>query len=255
MRILEADPELGLRVPASRIRQARAQLVISFTYLECGVWEVPALKNDRGCLGFLVLDGLVASDTVLAGNVSTELFGECDVLQPRSTSREDRLVRPRVQWHVLDPVQLAILDDGFARKLIEWPQVSVALLERSMRQSRRVSIHQALLGLSPVETRLLVLFWYLAERWGRVTAAGVALSLKISHQLLSQLVGCTRTSVTTALKEVARSGRAVRRPDGTWLLRGSPPDELSRPRWEHHRPPARAGRRATAGIRVLPVNP
>jgi CRP/FNR family cyclic AMP-dependent transcriptional regulator len=255
VRILEADPELGLRVPASRIGAARAQLTISFTCMECGVWEVPALKNDRGCLGFLVLDGLLASDTVLAGSVSTALVGEGDVLQPRPTPRDDRLVRSRVQWHVLHPVQLAILDDGFARKLIEWPQVSVALLERSMRQSRRVSIHQALLGLSPVETRLLVLFWYLAERWGRVTSTGVALSLKISHQLLGQLVGCTRASVTTALKEVTRSGRAVRRPDGTWLLRGAPPDELSRPRWEHHRPSARADRHGPAGIRAVPVNP
>ena len=37
-----------------------------------------------------------------------------------------------------------------------------------------MSIHQALLQLSPVETRLLVLFWYLAERWGRVTPDGIS---------------------------------------------------------------------------------
>jgi CRP/FNR family cyclic AMP-dependent transcriptional regulator len=232
--VLQADPELGLRVPASRIGQARAELMAPFRSLGCGVWDVPTLPSERGCLGFLLLDGLLASDTVLAGNVSTELFGEGDVLQPLAGVRDDRLLRCRVQWHVLDPVHIAILDDRFARRLIEWPQVSVALLERSMRQSRRLSIHQALLGLSPVETRLLVLFWHLAERWGRVTPAGVMLTLKISHQLLGQLVGCTRTSVTTALKEVARSDRALRRQDGSWLLRGAPPDELSRPHWNHH---------------------
>ena len=49
-----------------------------------------------------------------------------------------------------------------------------ALLERAIRRTLRMSIHQALLQLSPVETRLLVLFWHLAERWGRVTPDGIA---------------------------------------------------------------------------------
>jgi CRP/FNR family transcriptional regulator, cyclic AMP receptor protein len=90
-----------------------------------------------------------------------------------------------------------------------------------------MSIHEALLQLSPVETRLLILFWHLAERWGRVTPHGIVVSLALSHQVLGQLVGCRRASVTTALKEIARTGHAVRRPDGSWLLTGSPPDELS----------------------------
>jgi hypothetical protein len=57
------------------------------------------------------------------------------------------------------------------------------------------------------------------------------LRLRLSHQLLGQLVGSQRASVTTALRRVIESGMVVRRPDATWLLRGSPPDELTRPRW------------------------
>ena len=48
------------------------------------------------------------------------------------------------------------------------------MLERALRRTHRMAVHQALLQLSPVETRLLVLFWHLAERWGRVTPEGVA---------------------------------------------------------------------------------
>ena len=50
-----------------------------------------------------------------------------------------------------------------------------------------MSIHQALLQLSPVETRLLVLFWHLAERWGHVTPDGITVRLRISHEVLGQL--------------------------------------------------------------------
>jgi CRP-like cAMP-binding protein len=106
-----------------------------------------------------------------------------------------------------------------------------------------MSVHQALLSLSPVETRLLVLFWHLAERWGRVTPAGVVLPLGLTHQILGQLVGCRRASVTTALKEVVESGAAIRRPDGSGLLTGSPPDELSHLTWHN----GTAGRHAAAG--------
>jgi CRP-like cAMP-binding protein len=95
-----------------------------------------------------------------------------------------------------------------------------------------MSIHQALLQLSPVETRLLVLFWHLAERWGHVTPDGITVRLRISHEVLGQLVGCRRASVTTALRHIDESGLIVRKTDGSWLLRGSPPDELADIHWQ-----------------------
>jgi CRP/FNR family transcriptional regulator, cyclic AMP receptor protein len=130
------------------------------------------------------------------------------------------------------PVRLAILDDGFGRSLARWPQVMSALLERAVRRTHRMSIHEALLQLSPVETRLLVLFWHLAERWGRVTPAGIALRLRLPHALLGQLVGCRRASVTTALQHIYATGALRRRDDGTWLLTGDPPSELTAVHWE-----------------------
>jgi CRP/FNR family cyclic AMP-dependent transcriptional regulator len=224
-------------VPATEIENARTELVARVKTLEPGRWEVP--RNQTGRLGFLMLDGLLARDLVLVGTTCTELLGEGDVLQPWIPSTEDRLVRYHVLWHVLTPTRLAVLDDKFARMLASWPQVMAALLERAIRRTLRMSVHQALLQLSPVETRLLVLFWHLAERWGRVTPDGISLRLRMSHELLGQLVGCRRASVTTALHRVDDSGLVVRKTDGTWLLRGSPPDELAEISWQ--RPAAVVG--------------
>ena len=192
------DPELGLRIPASEISRAREELVASVCALPAGHWEVPHGEGARGRLGFLILEGLLARDMTLAGRTATELLGEGDVVQP---------------W-------------------VAYRQALTALLERAVRRTHRMSIHEALLQLSPVETRLLVLFWHLAERWGRVTPAGIALRLRLSHALLGQLVGCRRASVTTALQHVYASGALVRRGDGTWLLAGDPPDELTSIHWE-----------------------
>jgi CRP/FNR family transcriptional regulator, cyclic AMP receptor protein len=226
------DPELGLRIPASEISRAREELVARVCALPAGHWEVPHGEGARGRLGFLILEGLLARDMTLVGRTATELLGEGDVVQPWVAEREDGLVRCRVGWNVLMPVRVAVLDDDFARSLARWPQAMSALLERAVRRTHRMSIHEALLQLSPVETRLLVLFWHLAERWGRVTPAGIALRLRLSHALLGQLVGCRRASVTTALQHVYASGTLVRRADGTWLLTGYPPDELTSIHWE-----------------------
>lgn len=238
VRLLEVDPELGLRVPASQIRRARLELVARERSLETGRWEVPHDEGDRGRLGFLVLEGVLARDVILAGSTCTELLGEGDVLQPWVPNREGGLVRYHVLWHVLSPLRLAILDESLARSLAEWPQVMRALLERTVRRTLRMSIHQALLQLSPVETRLLVLFWHLAERWGHVTPDGISVRLRMSHALLGQLVGCRRASVTTALRRIDESGLLVRKADGTWLLRGSPPDLLAEIHWERRATPA-----------------
>ena len=230
VRILEADAELGLRVPANEITAARAALVAPVRLLDRGVWEAP-VELDAHHLGFLMLEGLLARDVILAGTTCTELLGPGDVIHPSGVAREETLVRYRVMWHVLEPARFAVLDEPFTRSLGQWPQVMRVLLERALGRSLRVSIHAALLQLSPVETRLLILFWFLAERWGRVTPAGVVLRLRLSHQMLGQLVGCQRASVTTALHRIEESGMVTRRSDRTWLLHGAPPDEMAHLNW------------------------
>ena len=47
------------------------------------------------------------------------------------------------------------------------------------------------------------------------------LQVHVFHQLLGQLVGSQRASVTTALRHIDESGLVVKRTDGTWLLLGT----------------------------------
>ena len=42
--------------------------------------------------------------------------------------------------------------------------------------------------------------------------------------------------MTTALRHIDESGLIVRKADGTWLLRGSPPDELAEIHWQQRSP-------------------
>lgn len=238
VRLLECDPELGLRVPVAEIEHARRELVASVVTFDPGTWAAPP---EIGGIGCLVLDGVLARELVLAARTAAELIGEGDLLPPRLNTRDESLIHCHVQWHVLAPLRVALLDEPFARKLGQWPQVMGAILERALRRSHRMAVHQALLQLSPVETRLLVLLWHLAERWGRVTPDGVAVGLRLSHEQLGHLVGCRRASVTTALARVYESELLSRRADGTWLLHGSPPGELTQLHWQQRRHVERAG--------------
>ena len=72
--------------------------------------------------------------------------------------------------------------------------------------------------------------WHLAERWGRVTPAGIFVPLPLGHQRLADLVGAHRPSVTSALGELTRGGAISRRDDGVWVLHGAPPEAL-----RHHK--------------------
>jgi CRP/FNR family cyclic AMP-dependent transcriptional regulator len=235
VRLLECDPELGLRIPPAHIARSREELVARTLFFDVGLWAVPREFIDPSGVGYLVLDGVLAREMLLADHTCAELIGEGDVLQP-NISPDDKLVRYHVQWRVLEPLHVAILDDQVARALGSWPTVMAAILERAVRRTHRMAVHQALLQLSPVETRLLILLWHLAERWGRVTPEGVAIRLPLSHEMLGHLVGCRRASVTTALARVCESGRLSRRPDGAWVLTGAPPEELAPLRWQARRP-------------------
>lgn len=232
IRLLAHDQELGRRIPASCIVEARRALVAPSLSLDVGVWDDPATAQAPVRFGYLLLGGLLARDVTVAGTTCTELVGDGDLLTPSAMHGDEVLVPHRVSWHVLEPIRMAVLNDEAMRRIAVYPGVLTALFERATRQTARMSVHQALLQLSPAETRLLVLFWHLAERWGHVTPTGIVVRLKLSHHLLGQLVGCQRASVTTALRRIEEAGRVLRRSDGTWLLCGAPPDELAHVRWQ-----------------------
>jgi len=65
-------------------------------------------------------------------------------------------------------------------------------------------------------------FKYVADRYGRVGPGGVELSIPLTHDLISQLVGAHRPSVSTALGRLEHAGDVSR--DGhCWTLHGTAP--------------------------------
>jgi CRP/FNR family cyclic AMP-dependent transcriptional regulator len=221
--LLDADPDLGRLLDGERLADARLRLVVRQHVVAAGPWDGERLR-DAGPehVGLFVLDGLITRELALADNVSAELLGPGDVLRPWQAEGPERLVPFGVRWSMLTPARLAVLDRRFAVALAQHPEINAMLIDRLAERAQRLSVMQAISQLNGVDRRLLTLFWHLAERWGRVTPGGVAVSAPIPHRVVAQLVGARRPTVSTALSQLATRGELVRRPDGTWLLTGAP---------------------------------
>jgi CRP-like cAMP-binding protein len=121
---------------------------------------------------------------------------------------------------------MALLDRDFASAIAPYPELTGAVMDRIMRRAHALAFHLAVSHLKLVEMRLLVILWYYADRWGRVTPGGVMLPLRMTHSLLARIVGARRPSVSTALGRLQDRGLVERTENGQWLLLGSPPREL-----------------------------
>jgi hypothetical protein len=98
-----------------------------------------------------------------------------------------------------------------------------ALMARAIRRSRALSYHLAVSQITGVETRVLIVLWEFAARWGHVRPDGVALRLGVTHETLARLVGARRQSVTTALRALHEARRVTQEGPGRWLMHGEPP--------------------------------
>jgi DNA-binding transcriptional ArsR family regulator len=77
--------------------------------------------------------------------------------------------------------------------------------------------------------RLLILFWLLADRWGRVGTEGVYVTLPLTHEVLAMLIGAHRPTVTIALQRLTRAGFLIRERSDRWLLTNRAIDTLQHP--------------------------
>ena len=107
-----------------------------------------------------------------------------------------------------------------------FPEVAVALTGRAMQRSRRLAAAVAVMQCRQLDDRLHLVFWELADRFGRVCLDGVHLELPMTHDVLSRIVGAQRPSVSSALSRLSRAG-LVQRTERGWLLQGEPPAELT----------------------------
>jgi len=222
IRLLDEAPELGADLDAEQFASAREKLRVLAMDCPSGPWAIYRHPFRKGDLGFLVLDGLATRDVHVHGSYATELIGPGDLLRPSDDESVDGPVPLSVNWRVLESTRVALLDVRFTAQAARWPYIVAQLCRTGVRRTESIATLQALSHLRGLEARLMVLLWSLADRFGHVERDGVAVPLRLTHELLGTLVGARRAPVTHALGRLREQGRVVRRSDGGWLLRGDP---------------------------------
>lgn len=220
--VLRVDADLRGAIPASDRDLAERLLLARCRTAEPGPWE-PDLSDQEG-LGLLVVEGLLTRDLEILGSTSRELLGEGDVVRPWDDDSGFSPVPASASWTVLEPTRFAVLDARFVKALGRWPLFAGEMIHRVMRRSRWLAVRLAIANIKGINDRLMVFLWHLAGIWGRVLPEGTLLPVNLTHELIAELIGARRPSVTKAISELRAEGLLERRPEG-WLLRGAPPEE------------------------------
>ena len=219
--MLEADPALLEAVPGSSRGPAREGLQEELISLSPGPWSPEGLA-DPGGLGILVLEGLLTRNLWIAGTQSREILGGGDILRPWDDDTALDPVPSTISWTVLQPTACVELDNRWRLLAARWPNLNAEILHRVVRRSRWLAVLNAITNMRGVDGRVHLLLWHLAGNWGRVTSAGTLVPFGLTHEVIADLVGSRRPSVTTALADLETERKIERVREG-WLLRGDPP--------------------------------
>ena len=191
-----------------------------------GAWEDRPAAPDTG-IGLLVLQGVLVHRVGINDRYGAELLGEGDLLR-RPQDELPSSLTPSDRWLVLEPARIAVLDERFMHQLGSHPELGSRLFARAVLRARQLAVNMAIVHQARVDTRLHLLLWHIAGRWGRVRSDGVVVPLRLTHNVLAELVAARRPTVTSALSELSRRGLVHSVTEG-WLLRGDPPGEIDGP--------------------------
>jgi CRP/FNR family cyclic AMP-dependent transcriptional regulator len=221
--VLREDPELADAIPQERRQAATEECVAREMWVPAGGWQPPESVDG---IGVLVLGGLIVHRVGIEGRYGAELLGQGDVLRPWQREPESLTPLPvTTSWSIVERARIALLDDDFLPFVARYPELATGLLARAIQRSRNLVVNIAIVHQARVDVRLHMLLWHLAGRWGRVRSDGTVLPLRLTHNVLADLVAARRPTVTSALSDLARRG-IVRFTGETWVLSGDPPGEL-----------------------------
>lgn len=220
--VLSVDRALAERLAGARLARAEALSVARVLRRATGEWAAREdASHGRDGLGLLVVEGLLVRRVGIGGRYGAELLSAGDLLQPAQHDGE-AAVPFEASWRVLSPLRLTVLDLAWMARMAPFPEVMVELAGRIMERSRRLAWLLAIAQHHRLEPRLRLFFWELADRYGRVGPDGVRLDVRLTHELISHLVGAHRPSVSAALNRLDQAGEVRRRGRG-WILSGEPP--------------------------------
>ncbi len=127
-----------------------------------------------------------------------ELFGELAVFD--SGQREEFA-------ETMEKSTIIMISGETVRQLIlQHPDVSLGVTRLMGLRRRRVERRLKSLLFRSNRERLIHLLLELAEKYGRPTAEGLLIGIKLSHQDLASIIGSTRETVTVVLGELQAEG-------------------------------------------------
>lgn len=224
--LLRIDPDLGADVPEEDREAATASCSARTIEIPRGGWDAADTGSDAGPAGFglLLLSGLLCRRVVQGRRYGAEVIGPGDLMRPWDLVGEWSTIPTEPSWTVIESAQIAVLDAAFARRAAPFPAVAEALTRRALLRSRYLAILIAIIGQRRIETRLTMLFWHLADRFGRMRGEWVEIPVPLTQGLLAELVAARRPTVSTALSRL-REGGVLKQQGSSWCLsRAHPPD-------------------------------
>jgi CRP/FNR family cyclic AMP-dependent transcriptional regulator len=127
-----------------------------------------------------------------------ELFGELAILE--SGERDEYAEAAEASTVILIPA------DEMRRLVEEQPKVSLGVTKLIGMRRKRIERRLKYLLFHSNRERLIHLLIELAEQYGRPSADGIELGIKLSHQDLANIIGSTRETATVILGELQNEG-------------------------------------------------
>lgn len=229
--LIDADPDLADGIDPAELELARTRAVAPVIELEPPAWETSEIqaRAEPGWLGLYVLEGLLIRRVDVGRRAACELSGPTDLIRPWDTDGDYDPLPISVEWIVVRRTRLAVLDSGFVLRTARWPTITSRIVSRVAQRARQLALVQTVTHLPRSHARLLILFWLMAERWGRVCPEGIHIDLPLTHEILGMLVGAHRPTVTVALQRLHRAGLLIRERPDRWLLTRQGIESLKHP--------------------------
>jgi CRP/FNR family cyclic AMP-dependent transcriptional regulator len=226
--VLREDPALAEGVSPERRERAEETCIARTLKVRRGRWSSGSRRDQTlGGSGLLILEGLLLRRVDVGGRCGAELLGRGDLLRPDPVDDAETVPARATTWRALELTRLAVLDDRAVECMAPYPGVIGRLIDRAVERSRRLAVNMAVVHHPRVGVRLQMLFWHLADRWGRVCNDRMLVPVRLTYTVLADLVAAQRPTISTTLSGLER--RQILRPISQgWLLldrptRGSPP--------------------------------
>jgi CRP/FNR family transcriptional regulator, cyclic AMP receptor protein len=225
--IIDEDPDLAVGLFGARRAAARQRALAPVVHFAHGRADfIGEYGSAGGWFGLLVLDGLILQSASVLERTTAQVLAPGDVFCPWEVEQDSALLPASVSYEVVAESRVALLDEAFAERVRPWSEIASALIARADRRAHGLTITGALAAYPRVDVRIVSLLWQLAERSGVAVDDGtVVLPVRLTHETIARIVGCERSSVSSALGSLRREGLIVR-DEGGWLLNGSLPLQI-----------------------------